>query len=267
MRVRVARLLSLAMLTASSGCTAQEDQPSIRFEGSISDKNFRLLQQILDTPAYRDARWIEITSAGGDASAGMAIGRLVRSRNLGVKVPKFCVSACAQYIFLAARDREVAQGALVLFHRNMGMIERLHRDSGNAEGAALFRPVKVEEDQFMNEIGAANVLTEWSLKGVEPLCIFSNPFLPATDLKRYGNVSRFSAYAVPRADIEQLTGTPIIGYWPKDRDEMLKALAKLPYKSSFKVNWIEPATLAKNSASATVLPHCPIKVLTGTMRP
>jgi len=184
-----------ALCWASSGCAAQT---TVHFEGEITDESVARFSDLLASSEYQSAQWVEITSAGGDALAGMKMARLIRYRNLGVRVRGYCVSACAQYVFLAARNRHVLDGGVVLFHDNLAMIWQLHKNGGSKDGEATFAPLAVKESEFMSEIGAKSTLTKLSVTGLEPVCIYDDVRFQKNDPRRCGYASRYVAYAVPR---------------------------------------------------------------------
>jgi hypothetical protein len=71
-----------------------------RFEAELTDDVHRLL----------------IRSEGGVVVEGLAIAELVAGHHLRVTVDGYCASACAQYIFPAAAQREVIAGGVLLWH-------------------------------------------------------------------------------------------------------------------------------------------------------
>lgn len=62
---------------------------------------------------------IVIMSSGGDAEAGMWFGHWVKDRNLALRVRWFCVSACANYVFPAGREKIIEPWAVVAWHGSM----------------------------------------------------------------------------------------------------------------------------------------------------
>lgn len=59
-----------------------------------------------------------VTSAGGDASIGIEIAKLVMENKATVVVRRECLSACASYIFLPASRRVVEPRSIVGFHHD-----------------------------------------------------------------------------------------------------------------------------------------------------
>lgn len=57
-----------------------------------------------------------ISSPGGNALAGLRIGRLVHQHQLKVVVDRVCASSCANYVVTASHDVAVRPGAIVGWH-------------------------------------------------------------------------------------------------------------------------------------------------------
>jgi len=85
-----------------------------------------------------------ITSNGGDIVAGMELGRWVFESDLDVYVPDYCMSSCANYVFVAGASKILARGASLMWHG--GATQRFEiscetvaweRDDGNCDEAKL----------------------------------------------------------------------------------------------------------------------------------
>jgi hypothetical protein len=57
-----------------------------------------------------------IRSMGGDGDAGLDLGEFVHAHGLSVRVWDYCHSSCANFVFIAARNKVVPQGAIVAWH-------------------------------------------------------------------------------------------------------------------------------------------------------
>ncbi len=257
--VRIGSYAGICFLMAA--CSASKatnpDTDTIYFNGQIDAASVARFEQVLRSPSAEGARWIEITSAGGDAPAGFAMGHLIHDRGLSVRVKGYCVSACAQYVFLAGKFKSVEPKSLVLFHNTLGMIERLHRAAGEREGADAFVPVAKQETQFLHEIGVDTDLTALAMGGLGPVCITVNKQFAASDLKRYGYGSRVVAFGVSKQMIEGLAG-PVQGYWPTDYPDMFHTLRILPFNRAFTVAWVSGVAIKSQMRPiAPALPFCP----------
>lgn len=84
----------------------------VLYEGAINHPAADALNKHFDD----GARQLHINSNGGDISAGLSIARKIRERGVSVKVLAYCMSACANYVFLAAREKILAPGGILGFH-------------------------------------------------------------------------------------------------------------------------------------------------------
>lgn len=130
-------LTGLLCLTLLSGCSTLvlSTGESIIFSGRITPESAEKFRRKLE--AAPQAKRLLITSPGGDAAAGMAIGRLVFERRLDVEVKRYCMSACANYVFTAGRIKHLAPGAVVAWHRSVASVVYGLETAGAALDAGL----------------------------------------------------------------------------------------------------------------------------------
>lgn len=57
-----------------------------------------------------------VTSYGGELTNSIMISRYLRKYDYSVIVSEFCLSACAQFIFIGSNKRIVSEGGVVAFH-------------------------------------------------------------------------------------------------------------------------------------------------------
>lgn len=57
-----------------------------------------------------------IDSGGGDVNAGMDLAEIVLAAELDVIVKRLCASSCANYVFPAGKRKQIASGAVVIWH-------------------------------------------------------------------------------------------------------------------------------------------------------
>ena len=89
------------------------DGTDVRFAGEIHDGDAARLAAILDShPAVRR---IHLTSDGGLADEGEALGATIAAHRLVTYVPDYCVSACT-LAFVAGRERLALRDARLGFH-------------------------------------------------------------------------------------------------------------------------------------------------------
>lgn len=109
----------------------------------VDDANQRLfaLYDSLDTkPSV-----LRIKSVGGVVDRGMDLAYWVHEHKLDVKVPDYCLSSCANYVFPAGRRKIVGNSAMVGFH---GGISSAHFSLDEASQAVYDAMSKEQQAAF-----------------------------------------------------------------------------------------------------------------------
>lgn len=83
----------------------------IRYYGQIDE--FRVEEF---TRLYQPGDRLEIRSTGGDLFAGMAMGQFINEQGIPLEVKDYCISACANYVFLSSPRKTLNRNSLVIFH-------------------------------------------------------------------------------------------------------------------------------------------------------
>jgi hypothetical protein len=87
---------------------------SITFIGDIDPISLASFRALLaDNPRVRR---VYIDSPGGQLPSALAMARLIDERNLALVVDGRCFSACANFVFVAARRKTVLPGSMVGIH-------------------------------------------------------------------------------------------------------------------------------------------------------
>lgn len=202
--VPVPRLKQLAQSrnTAAPG-RWQVQGPVIRFIGTLSAGDCRQFRRLL-SPAITT---LEVTSPGGQAGEGLCIGNLMQRHGFArVVVRSICLSACANYLFLGAREKDVRQG-IVGFHGNITALmrvsspARMQRDlraRGMGEPQirrviagrmAWGRQTSARELRFLKAIGVSQDLFERTQrpdKGAGKRTVYNFLFPTGSTFQRYG---------------------------------------------------------------------------------
>lgn len=107
-------LLALASMAIAQECDANptRDGDIVRYEGPINHAASAALRRSFD----EGARHLHINSNGGDVAAGLSIARKMRELGVSVKVLSYCMSSCANYVFLAGLEKSLAPQAILGFH-------------------------------------------------------------------------------------------------------------------------------------------------------
>jgi hypothetical protein len=112
----------------ADGVTVSREGERVRYVGELTEEGYAALRQLSDG---HPVRTLAIASAGGEINAGMDFGEWTFERRLDVEVDDICLSACANYVFTAARNKLIRPGAVVAWHgsaRQRGLLEQLERD-------------------------------------------------------------------------------------------------------------------------------------------
>jgi hypothetical protein len=150
--------------------------------------------------AGQPVRLLLIDSAGGDVAAAIDLADWVHARQLDIAVTGVCLSSCANYVFPAARQKEIRPGAVVAWHGNYhhlahtglwrdDVVLRMQRDGEDRETATRYvqsqvaRLVALERD-FFARIGVDEQVC-WIGKQ-PPYNVADYYFLSAADMARFG---------------------------------------------------------------------------------
>ncbi len=147
--------LACAVAVASSAVaqapefTITRDGHTVRYKGLITPASAIALNRHIDD----GARHIDIDSPGGDSAAGLAIANNMRSRGVSISVPSYCLSSCANYLFLAASQKSLAPRAVLGFHGGVHARSMTKADRGNHPGLAKLFALMDESQAFYDRIG------------------------------------------------------------------------------------------------------------------
>lgn len=91
------------------------EENSLIVTGDITQSMYK---DILNHVIKSDIKRIIITSPGGDIDAGISIGYLIYKQKLDIEIIDYCISSCANYLFTAAINKTIRDGAAVIWHGN-----------------------------------------------------------------------------------------------------------------------------------------------------
>lgn len=91
------------------------DGETLRIEGDISDALYADIAQYLDEHSITR---FAITSGGGYVASGLDIAFLMLENGIEIEVEGYCVSSCANYLFIAGADRIIRENSAVIWHGN-----------------------------------------------------------------------------------------------------------------------------------------------------
>lgn len=107
---------AVAELAGGMPPTIERNGSAIHFSGHISHQAVDALEAAI---AVAPTTELHIRSAGGGATAGHRMGRLVHQHRLAVVVDRYCNSSCANHVFTAGARRIIPEGAVVVWHGNI----------------------------------------------------------------------------------------------------------------------------------------------------
>ncbi len=137
-------LLAATMIPMSSFATVTRDGDKVVFTGEVTLEAASQLVEQFD----KGARLLVVTSEGGDAAAGMAIANSMLKHDVSIQVDKYCMSACANYLFLAAKEKAMNAGAVLGYHG--GILKTGSQVEGQfgdmiASNNAFFEAIQVDD--------------------------------------------------------------------------------------------------------------------------
>ncbi|GEM45446.1 hypothetical protein [Deinococcus cellulosilyticus] len=156
------------------------DDQTLKFEGEIQPDNLSEFKRFF-TPAIKK---VVVNSIKGDYQAAFQIGKLLKAQNVTVQVDGFCMSACANYWFLAGQ-RKILDGGVVGFQGNYNAViadmtdaqirENLEKEFKSTTGTRgtpeqletaykRFMQMVKEEAAFFKSQGISQKLFEYSQK-------------------------------------------------------------------------------------------------------
>jgi hypothetical protein len=106
-------ILFLSMNGAGAGTWTFLADDTLKFEGQVIEGEARRFHEKFSDKITR----IVVDSPGGLVSEGLLIGNTLYGRDITVEVQGICLSACANYFFLAAKRKVIGRG-VVGFHGN-----------------------------------------------------------------------------------------------------------------------------------------------------
>lgn len=206
--------LASALTVTAAGVVAGEagTQAVAGYHGEISAENNA---RFFDDFDGRPVRRLVIRSGGGDVAAAIELAEWVHARGLDITVEDRCLSACANYVFPAARRKEIRAGAVVAWHGNYHHLEatglwrddvalRMQRDGEDEASATRYVRAQVErlvalERAFFARIGVDQRVC-WIGK-MPPYSVPDYYFLSVADMARFGITGVTAPADYPATDV------------------------------------------------------------------
>jgi len=127
MAIKIIMVLGATLLAGAArgetSVTISYTGEALVYDGELSAAANQRLFALYDAATVKPHTLV-ISSSGGAFNLGLALGEWVAQHRLRVHVPRYCNSACANYVFTAASHRELGYHALLAFH---GGMDEAHR--------------------------------------------------------------------------------------------------------------------------------------------
>jgi len=112
------RAFTIGGVLIFGGCLKSTSADTVTVEATISGKIDAAFLARLEAEVAAGAKRIVVKSGGGDGLVGVKLARIVVENDLTIIVDDYCISACASYVFLPAKSREVLPNSVVGFHHD-----------------------------------------------------------------------------------------------------------------------------------------------------
>ncbi len=157
-------VIGFALLDCQNVQAQASLKPVLRIDSEINQAAFEKVRRFLK----RGGKEIVVNSVGGDVRYGHKIAAAFLGRDIGVSVEHYCLSSCANYLFLAASRMSLQPGAVLGFHGGAGYPEPIQKSGDTA--AVLPSSIvnlQIEEKKLFEKIGVDYRLISHSLELVK----------------------------------------------------------------------------------------------------
>jgi hypothetical protein len=129
------------------------DAATVSYQGGIVKGSFQALLAHL-TP---ETTTLRVRSQGGDGEEAMLIGNQIIDQNLSLIVDAYCLSACANYVFLAAPKKSLLADSVLGFHGAVSL-------KNSEDLRAQFELGNLNKDDYTGKEGLKRLqILEWEL--------------------------------------------------------------------------------------------------------
>lgn len=99
--------------TETPSASVSADQNTLIISGFISELT---VEQTLLLAEQHNLTTLRINSRGGEPLASLQLGNWIHRNNLNIEVEEQCLHACANYLFTAAQEKTIHDGAVVAWY-------------------------------------------------------------------------------------------------------------------------------------------------------
>ena len=132
---------------------------TLRIDGDITHSMHEEIARYLSEQAVKR---IIISSPGGDIDAGINIGFLIHQYNIDIEIVDTCNSSCANYLFTAAANKTIHDGATVIWHGNSQQKDFREFDLCGRT-VSSFDGLPMDDDEVA-ELNTPALIQEWEVR-------------------------------------------------------------------------------------------------------
>lgn len=191
----------------SSGPWTRLDEKTLAFRGPILPGSYEEMKDMLDA----QVRTLVVTSVGGEVEPAIRMGKLIWERKLNVVVQHYCLSSCANYLFLAGYKKIIKEG-IVGFHGNItySILQAGGPQAKAKEEAQKYGLSKEQQESFEKMIRKVMEMEQEFLDMIGvPQDFFS--FTASILAERSQEDHRIYAFVLPTVDIFAKYGITVQG--------------------------------------------------------
>jgi hypothetical protein len=159
---------------------------TLGYSGELTPDGFERLKKA-DAPVVRT---LLIRSGGGEIGNAMDVGTWVHERGLEVRVVEYCVSSCANYVFVAGKTKRILPGGTVAWHGNAlqrGMSEQIGSSVADplarAKTLEYLEQMKSKQARFYEVLGVNECICRVGTDAIGKGGLYS---MSKTDMQRFG---------------------------------------------------------------------------------
>lgn len=265
--------VALALACSTAACAAQPKAQTARsfdlrvegdaviYRGALRGDGAVQLANVLRNPE-RDIARLLITSPGGEGPEALLVGEAVRDRGIAVEVDRFCISACAIYVFVAGRQKTIRPGSIVAYHISPSLAVEVLRRSGNSAGAEALAPHREAAERFYRSLGADIKVLDVSATLMQPVCVGEDEAKAVQDPRRYMVAWRYGGFIPSREQLAMFGIRNVDGWWPQG-NAIRPTLRQLGFRNDYRPLYapgVETVRMAM-AEKAAALPECPASLL------
>lgn len=171
-----------------------------------------------------------ISSAGGDAREALIIAKEIRDRKANITIEGYCLSACAQYLFVAGIEKTIRPNALLGFHGTPTSMYQNLMNSSKRQKIMLFKKQAENEQKFYRQIGVNETLLSLSRQVLEPMCVIELTHNGRDAVSDYGVETAYNVYVLDKETLNLFGVNNIRGELPHDQQQLRNLVVLLPFK-------------------------------------